>query len=108
MVCTGRSARFKSQSPEVRVVSLGIAGRLNRQGSLLAAGKLGLQRLSNCFCDLAFDTEDVGELAVVSFGPKMCVSQRVDQLHIYADLVRSLLYAAFEDICDTELFCDFA
>src|SRR5262249_45736954 len=108
IVCTGGSAHFKSQSPEVRVVSLCIVGRLNRQGALLAASKLSLQRLGYCFGDLALDTEDVGELAVVSFGPKMCVCQRVHQLHIYAHLICSLLYAASKNICDTELFCDFA
>src|SRR5262249_423970 len=68
-VWRGRSARFKSQAPEIRVVSLCIVCRLNRQGSLLAAGKLGLQRIGDCFGDLAFDTEDVDEFAVVGIGP---------------------------------------
>ena len=48
---------------------------------------LRLQRLGDRFRDLAFDRENVGQLTIVSVGPKMRVGQRVNELHIHPHLV---------------------
>ena len=64
-------ARSKSQPTEEGVVSLGIVCRLNRQGLLLAASKLGLQRVGDCFGDFALDSKDIDQLAVVGIGPQI-------------------------------------
>ena len=53
-------------------------------------------------------TEDVDQTAIVSVRPQMRVGQRIDQLHIDAHLIVRFLHAAFEDVHDSELFCDLA
>ena len=70
---------------------------------LFGAGEFCLQRVGNCFRDLALDCENVSQFAIVSVGPEMRIGQRVDQLHIHADLIVRFLHAAFEDVGDAEL-----
>src|SRR5215472_651092 len=99
-------ARFKSQTPEVRVVSLCIVGWFSGQGSLLAARKLGLQRLSDCFCDLALDSEDVGQFPIKGISPKLGCINCFNKLHVYTHRISDLLHAAFQNMGDAKLSCD--
>jgi hypothetical protein len=63
------AARFKSQAAQIRIVSLRIVCWFTCQSLFLATGELRLQGLCDSFGDLALDTEDVDELAVVRIGP---------------------------------------
>src|SRR5262249_6750819 len=106
IVCSGRSARFKSQPTEIRVVSLWIVCRLNRQGSLLAASQLGLQRVSDRFGDLALDAEDVDELAIKGVGPQMRFAGRLDELNVDTHLIGGFLDAPLQDVGHAKLLRD--
>ena len=65
-----------------------------------------MERIGDRFGDLALDTEDIGELAVVSLGPKMGIGRCIDQLHCHAHLIGRSLNTTLENIQDTELFRD--
>src|SRR4030095_4131951 len=97
----------KSEAPEVRIVSLLIVCRLNRQGSLLAASQLGLQRVSDRFGDLALDTADVGEFTIKGIGPQMRIAGHLDELDGDAHLIGGFLDAAFKDVRYAKLLRDF-
>ena len=73
---------------------------------MLAAGKLGLQRLGDCFGDFALDPEDVDELAVVGIGPQMRIAGRLDKLDVDAHLIGSFLDAALQDVGHAKLLRD--
>src|SRR5262249_55278255 len=97
---------FNSQAAEIRVISLRTVCRLNRQGSLLAASKLGLQHLSDCFSDFALDAEDVDELAIVRLRPQMRFACRSDELDVNANQITGFLDAALQNVCHPKLLRD--
>jgi hypothetical protein len=84
----------------------GIFGWLGRDRDLLRASQLCLQGVGYCFCDVALDREDVGQLAIVNFRPEMRISERIDQLHIDADLIVRFLDTAFQDVENSQLLGD--
>ena len=66
-----------------------------------------LKFLGDAFRDLAFNREDVGQLAIVNVSPEMAIGRRLDQLDVDAHLVRRTLHATFEDVRDAQLPRDF-
>src|SRR5262249_17641355 len=103
-----RAAVPEITSFQVKLVRLGICCWVNRNGALLRSSQACPQSFSNRLRDIAFDCKDVGELAVVSFGPEMRVCFRIDQLDTDAYVIGRFLYAAFENVCDAELLCHIA
>ena len=53
-----------------------------RHRFLLGAGELGIQLFGDCAGHFALDTENVLQLAIVAFRPKMIVACGADQLHV--------------------------
>src|SRR5215467_12144550 len=62
-----------------------------------------IQSLGNCGGDLAFDPEDVVQLAVVTFRPQMLVGCGFNQLYVDVHGVTGFLNAAFKDVGHPEL-----
>src|SRR5437762_1962345 len=81
-------------------------GTLNR--ALFPRRKLCLELVSNRLCDLAFNGEDIREIAIVSLRPKMRVIACIDQLRINAHAIGCALHAALEHMRHSKLFADFA
>ena len=77
-VCAGPAVP-KVAAFQVKLMRLGVIGRARRKHMLRRAAQLCLQRISNAFRDLAFDRENVGQLAIVGVGPKMRIGQSVYQ-----------------------------
>ena len=90
----------------VELISGRISCWLRRHHLLFRAGELRLQGVGDRFRDVRFDSENIGELAIVNFGPEMCVRHRIDQLHVDAHLIVRLLDTAFENVEDAKLLCD--
>src|SRR5204862_6839389 len=76
--------------------------------TLLAWRKLGLELIGDGFCDFALNSENVGQSAIVSLRPEMCVGSRIDQLRVYSYAIASTLNASFQDMRHAELLSDFA
>src|SRR5882724_4230344 len=68
-------ARIKIESNE-------IAGRFALNGKFLSGCNFGVKLLSDFLRDLALDSEHVVQIAIVLFGPNMCVGARIDQLRV--------------------------
>src|SRR5262249_46789840 len=73
---------------------------------LFLAGEFRLQLLRDRSSHLTFDRKDVGKLAIKGIRPKMRIIGRFDELNVYPHGVAALLYAAFEDVGDTQLLCN--
>ena len=80
---------------------------LGRERGFLDPGQRRLKRIGDALRDFTLDREDIGQGPIVGFGPEVAVRLRVDQLHIDAHPIAGFLDAAFEDMRDAELFCDF-
>jgi hypothetical protein len=50
--------------------------------------------------------EDVGNIAVEFFGPKVAICARVDQLHVYSNLVTIAKNRALDDAVGVQLLPD--
>src|SRR5438045_8651164 len=85
---------------------LAIFCRLRRDRTPLGTGKSRLQRIGNFRSDLAFNHENIGQLAIVSFRPKMRIALGIDQLNVDAHLVAGFPYAAFQNRGYAELLRD--
>ena len=77
-----------------------------RNRALLLPAEVRLQSLGDRLCNFRFGRKDISQLAIVSLGPEMRVGQCIDELHIYANLVRCLLNAPLENVRNTKLFRD--
>ncbi len=76
------------------------AGRRGTEGDLPAHGE------GHGADDLVLHGEEVGELAVISFGPDVGAGKRIDQLDRDPQAVALLLLAAFEDVMNAQLLRD--
>ena len=65
------------------------------------ASELQLQGSGDGLGDIVLDGEDVGELAVVAFGPEMIAVLCVDQLRGHADPASRAADAPFENRSDS-------
>ena len=74
-------------------MGLTVLRRLCSNRPLLRTRELRLQRVGDRFGNVALDRKNVGQLAIVNVGPKMCVVQRIDQLHIDPHLIGGFLNA---------------
>ena len=81
-------------------------GRLALGAKILGGIELRLDRGDDRLRDLVLHREDVGELAVVTFGPEMAAGGDVVELRGDADAVAVLADAALDDIAHAELFRD--
>src|SRR6516164_5539759 len=104
----GESFLCVSQTAQVSIMSLDVVRRFGGDEFLFVTAQLRLQRLRYSFGDLALDSKDVGQLSVVSVGPKMGIGLRVNQLHIDSHLIGYFLHATLKDVRDTELLRDLA
>ena len=57
-----------------------------------------LENGSNGASDFALDSEDIGELAIVTLGPEMFVGRGADQLHVHVHGIGDLLHTPFKDM----------
>ena len=73
--------------------------------AFLRAGESCLQRLGDRFRDVAFDRENVGQLAIESFGPEVRIARSVYELDIHAHW-SSALHAPLENMRHPELASD--
>ncbi len=67
---------------------------------------LALRRIGNGLGDFAFNTKNIFQRAIVTFGPEMIVGHRLDQLNVHVHGAARLLHAAFENVGYTELLRD--
>src|SRR5438874_6748708 len=75
-------------------------------GTLLAWRKLRLELISDRFCDLALNSENVGQIAIVSLRPEMRIGARIDQLRVYSHAIASTLNTSFHDMRDAKFISD--
>jgi hypothetical protein len=54
------------------------------------------------------DREDIGNVAIETLRPLVCVSTGVDQLRVHAHFAAGALHTAFEQVRDAELLRDLA
>src|SRR6202011_1975250 len=59
--------------------------------------------LGNRFGDVTFNRKNVSQFAIERIRPNMGVIGCLDELHVYAHGVTTLLHASFHDMCDTQL-----
>ena len=85
---------------------LGVFCRLRRNRTARSAAESGLQRLGDLLGDVAFDSKNISQFAIVSLRPKMRVVLGIDELNIDPNLVGRFLNGAFENIGNAELLCD--
>ena len=85
---------------------MSVAGRAI--GSRSAGQQLDLELGDDRLRDLVLDQEDVGQIAVISLGPKMTAVPAVDQLGRDANSRPRLSNAAFEDIAHAQFPCDWS
>src|SRR6266480_7417369 len=80
---------------EIKLICLGIFGGFRSYRLPLRTGELCLQSVGDGAGDIAFDSEDVRKLAIVSLRPHMRVIARVNQLRVYSHAIRSTLDTSF-------------
>src|SRR5438270_13029269 len=85
---------------------LAVFCRLRRDRTPLGTGKSRLQRIGNFRSDVAFNSENIGQLAIVSFRPKMRIALGIDQLNVDAHLVAGFPHTALQNIRDAKLLGD--
>ena len=69
-------------------------------------GKFRLELVRDGLCNLALDGKYIGQIAIVSLRPKMCVRPRIDQLGVDADTIGRALDTSFEEMRDTKSLAD--
>src|SRR5262245_11294415 len=85
---------------QVIVVGLDAFGAATLDRLPFAGEEFELQRCDDGLRNLVLDGENVGEIAVVAFGPDMIPGRAVDQLRTDADAASGLAHAAFENMRD--------
>ena len=58
---------------QIKLMRLGVFGGMGRNRASFRSGELGLKGLGNLGGDIAFDRENIGQLAIISLRPKMRV-----------------------------------
>jgi hypothetical protein len=58
--------------------------------------------IGDAFCDLALNSENVGQIAIVILRPEMRVRARVDQLRVYSHAIANALNTSFHDMRDAK------
>ncbi len=94
--------------PAAQVVFVGLRVRGGARGDRLAllGQQLQLERRDHVLRDLVLERKDIGEFAFEALRPEMIGAERVDQLHIDADLLAGFLHAALQDVPDIEIARD--
>ena len=91
---------------KIEVERLQVARRSHINRRFLACGKIGFKLRNNLFGDFTFDCEDIRQLPVVTFGPKVGICARIDQLCVDADPAFSALHAALQQMCHAKFVSD--
>ena len=68
----------------------------------------GLKLRDNLPGHLAFDCEYIGNIAIITVGPKVAVRPRIDQLSVDTHPAASTLHAAFQHVCHAKRLGDLA
>lgn len=69
----------------------------------LTRSELNLKGINDATGDFVLDLENVGEIAIVAFGPEMSAVRSVDKMRCDADSVAGLANAALHSELDAEL-----
>jgi len=77
-------------------------------GALLAWRELRLELICDGFCYLALNSEDVGQIAIVSLRPEMRIGACIDQLRIHSHAIANTLNTSFHDMRNAKLISDLA
>ena len=83
-----------------------LSGGLRAGTEIFRRMELRLDRGDDRRGDLVLHREDIGESAVVAFGPDVAAGRQVVELRGDAHAVARLAHAAFQDIGDAELRAD--
>src|SRR6516164_1007272 len=95
-------------APQTKLIRLGIFGGFRSYRFPLRTGKLCLQSIGDGARDIAFDSEDVRKLPIVSLRPQMRVGARVDQLRVYSNTIAGPLDTSFDYVRDSKLIGNLA
>ena len=60
------------------------------------------------FRDFALNSENIGQIAIVSLRPEMRIGARIDQLRVYSHAIASTLNTSFHDVHDAKFICNLA
>ena len=93
---------------QVEIVGNQVRGRSLGDCTLFLWRQLGLKLIGDFLRNLALDGKDIGEIAIISLRPQMCVIARIDQLRVHAHTIAHALHAAFHQMRDSELLRDLA
>src|SRR5205823_928734 len=107
-ISTGKRRQKKIFSVRVEIKRSDIRRRRLFDGTLLLWGKLRLELIGDSFCDLALNSENVGQIAIVSLRPEMRIGARIDQLRVYSHAIANTLNTSFQDMRDAKFISDLA
>jgi hypothetical protein len=96
----------KMAASEIKLMRFGVFCWLARNGPPLRTTQSGLQGLGDLLRDIAFDGENIDQLAIVSLRLKMRVALGIDELDMDAHPIAGFAHRAFENVCHAELVCD--
>ena len=94
--------REQLQSAQVVAIGLEVGGWRLRQGLLLGALQVDLQRRNDLVRDVILDGEDVGQRSVIALCPDLAAIGAVDQPGRNSDPVAGAPDASFEHIGDLQ------
>ena len=99
VICSGVPVE-KLPSPEVVGVSFDIPRRRLFDSLLFFRQQPDLELVDDGVCDLVLDGEDVGQVAVITIGPKMAAVLAVDELPGDTHALAGFSHAAFQQELD--------
>src|SRR5262245_38039085 len=107
-ISTGKRRQKKIFGVGVEIKRSDIRRRRLFNSTLLGWRKLRLQLVGDGFCNLALDSENVGQIAIVRLGPEMCIGARIDQLRVYSHTIANALNTSFHNMRDAKFISDLA
>ncbi len=87
----------QSVSAKIKIVRAQISRRRRLQPPRLSWREFYPQGISDLLCQLAFQIQNISQIALVALRPEMRVTLRINQLHVDQHLLTSFLHTAFED-----------
>ena len=104
----GKRRQKKIFGVRVEIERCDIGRRAAFNGALLAWRELRLELVGDGLCDLALNSENIGQIAIVSLRPEMRIGARIDQLRVYSHAIASTLNTSFHDMRDAKFISDLA
>jgi len=87
-------------------VRLEVGCRLRQNRPSFRAAQSRLQSLGDVGRDIAFDGENIVQLAIVALRPKMRVVPGIDELDMDSHPIAGFAHRAFENVRYAKLLCD--